>query len=74
MPLQLSNVLNQAINVTFTDFVLLILQPLTIILLILSPVNLQVEQKPDIPEKTHLTTCKQNLACVARLKPTAVRD
>ena len=32
-------------------------------LLILSRVNLKVGTKRGIPEKNHLTTCKQNLAC-----------
>ena len=32
--------------------------------LILSRVNLKVVPKRGIPEKNHLTTCKQNLACL----------
>ena len=40
------------------------LQPVKIISLILSLVNRKVWQKGEIPEKNHLTNCKQNLACL----------
>ena len=46
----------------------LVLQPVKIISLILSRVNHKVGQKWEIPEKKHLNTRKQNLAC-----PTTVR-
>ena len=41
-----------------------VLQPVKIISFILSRVNRKVGRKRDIPEKKHLTTHKQNLACL----------
>ena len=44
--------------------VIWVLQPVKIISLILSQVNRKVGRKQEIPEKSHLNTCKQNLACL----------
>ena len=56
------------------SFFIWVLRPVKIISLTLSPVNLKVGPKREIPEKkkTHLATYKQNLAR-ARLEHTAVR-
>ena len=45
-------------------FFIWILRPITIISLSLSRVNHKVGRKREIPEKKHLTTRKQNLACL----------
>ena len=45
-------------------FFLWVLRTVKIISLILSRVNRKVRRKREIPEKNHLTTRKQNLACL----------
>ena len=48
----------------FIIFFIWVLWPVKIILLILSRIKCKVGRKWEIPEKNHLTTRKQNLACL----------
>ena len=58
------NVATYESNMKRIFFFYLGLRPIRIISLILSWVNRKMGQKWEIPEKKHLTTCKQNLACL----------
>ena len=48
----------------FSFYFIRVLRPVKIISLILSRVNRKVGRKREIPEKNHLITRKQNLACL----------
>ena len=48
-------------------FIIWVLLPVNNISLILSRVNRKMGRKREIPEKNHMTTRKQNLACLTRM-------
>ena len=58
-----STLSNKIINKTSSCYIW-VLRPEKIISLILSQANRKVGRKREIPEKNHLTTRKQNLACL----------